>query len=185
MTEQTRDKPRRSGRTQFLLIVAIAAVSLGGSYLLFDIARQGGLWGTTNHGAFVEPPRTVAGLDVRGAAGQPPEAGLWWLWAVPKGDCASACREALHQLRQLHALLNRDAARVRRAVVTAPGVEVDPAITAEYPRLDVLSGNLEPLGAGIYVVDPIGNLVFHYTWEQAGAPLLDDLKRLLKVSQIG
>jgi len=185
MTEQTRDKPRRSGRTQFLLIVALAAVSLGGAYLLFDIARQGGMWGTTNHGTFVEPPLTVAGLDVRGNAGQPPEGGLWWLWAVPKGECGATCRDALHQLLQLHALLNRDAARVRRAVVTAPGVEVDPAITAEYPRLATLSGNLGPLRAGIYVVDPIGNLVFHYTWEQAGEPLLDDLKRLLKVSQIG
>lgn len=185
MTEQTREKPRRSGRTQFLLIVAIAAVSFGGAYLLFDIARQGGLWGTTNHGAFVEPPLTVGQLGVRDAAGQAPEEGLWWLWVVPKGDCGAACQQALHQLRQLHALQNRDAARVRRAIVTAPGVDVDPAITADYPRLEALSGNLAPLGAGIYVVDPIGNLVFRYTWEQAGEPLLDDLKRLLKVSQIG
>jgi len=183
MTEQTRHRP--SGRTQFLLIVAIAAVSFGGAYLLFDIARQGGLWGTTNHGSFVEPPLTAAELGIRGAAGQAPEQGVWWLWAVPRGDCASACRDALHQLRQLHALLNRDAARVRRAMVTAPGAAVDPAITAEYPRLVALSGSLEPLRAGIYVVDPLGNLVFHYDWAQAGEPVLDDLKRLLKVSQIG
>jgi len=185
MTEQTRDNPSRSGRKQFLLIVAIAAVSFGGAFLLFDVARQGGLWGTTNHGAFVEPPLTAGDLGVRDAAGQPPAADVWWLWVVPAGSCDGPCRDALHQLRQLHALLNRDAARVRRGLLTAPGAAIDPAIRAEYPRLAALSGNLEPLSAGIYVVDPLGNLVFHYTWEQAGEPVLDDLKRLLKVSQIG
>ena len=35
------------------------------------------------------------------------------------------------------------------------------------------------------VVDPLGNLVMHYPLEAAGKPVLEDLQRLLKVSQIG
>ena len=101
---------------------------------------------------------------------------------MPKGDCEETCRSALHQLRQLHVLLNRDAARVRRALVTAPGSAPTADLAAD---LALLRANVAPLERGIYVVDPIGNLVFHYPLSDAGEPVLDDLKRLLKVSQIG
>ena len=42
-----------------------------------------------------------------------------------------------------------------------------------------------PLKPGIFIVDPIGNLVFWYPISDAGKPVLDDLRRLLKLSQIG
>lgn len=176
--------PNVHPRLQFLIIVAISAVSLGGAWLLFQQARDGDLWGTTNHGEFVDPLVTVEDLGVASTAGEPFETGKWWLWVVPRGPCEQACREALHRLRQLHVLLNRDAARVRRGLLAA-----HPAQAAElaqtYPRLRLLSGNISRLDRGIYIVDPLGNLVFYYTMDQAGEDVLDDLKRLLKVSQIG
>jgi cytochrome oxidase Cu insertion factor (SCO1/SenC/PrrC family) len=48
-----------------------------------------------------------------------------------------------------------------------------------------LAGDLQLLKAGAYVVDPLGNLVLWYSYDDVGKPLLNDLKRLLKVSQIG
>jgi hypothetical protein len=176
-------KSKSSPRLQLAVIVLLAAGSLAGAYALFESARGGGLWATTNQGAFVEPPLTARELDVRSADGRPLESGVWWLWIVPDGPCAAQCRRALHQLRQLHVLLNRDAGRVRRALL-AGGPEASD-IAATYPRLALLSGNLERLEPGVYVVDPIGNLVLRYALSDAGKPVLDDLKRLLKVSQIG
>jgi cytochrome oxidase Cu insertion factor (SCO1/SenC/PrrC family) len=183
-------QPRSSApRTQLVAILAIALASLGGAYLLFYLARDGGLWGTVNQGAFVNSPVTAADLAVRTGSGENFDpGGTWWLWVVPQGRCADACRDALQQLRQLHVLLNRDAARVRRALLTeavsgSAGAAAD--LTRRFPRLELLSGNLAGLQRGIYVVDPIGNLVFHYPLEDTGAAVLDDLKRLLKVSQIG
>lgn len=171
-------------RAQLLWILGIALGSLGGAYLLFGMAGGGGLLGTTNRGAFVEPPLTATDLGVREASGKAFSAsGIWWLWVVPGGSCDDACRRALHQLRQLHALLNKDAVRVRRAIVTE--TPIDANVVQDYPRLAVLSGSLRGLATGIYVVDPLGNLVFHYALSDAGEPVLDDLKRLLKVSQIG
>jgi hypothetical protein len=58
-------------------------------------------------------------------------------------------------------------------------------LTALYPDLVFLIGQVEALAPGIYIVDPLGNLVFHYALDAAGKPVLQDLKRLLKVSQIG
>lgn len=174
-----------SSRLQLVLIVAVALTSLGGAYLLFYLARDGGLWSTTNRGEFVDPPVNAADLDLRTGSGASFDTGgTWWLWVVPAGPCGDPCRRALHQLRQLHVLLKEDAARVRRALVSGSG-EVDPALMETYPRLQVLSGNLGLLARGIYVIDPLGNLVFHYPLEDAGEPVLDDLERLLKVSQIG
>ncbi len=46
-------------------------------------------------------------------------------------------------------------------------------------------GELGGLKAGAYIVDPLGNLVLWYPYDNVGKPLLEDLKRLLKVSQIG
>jgi hypothetical protein len=176
---------RTSSRSQFLLLVAIAVVSIGGAYLLFTAARGGALWGTTNNGTFVTPPMTIADLGIRDEHGTPMiTGGTWWLWVVPKGPCETACQDALHQLRQLHVLLHRDAGRVRRALISEAG-GADAALSELYPQLEFLSGDIADLAQGIYVVDPIGNLVLHYPLEDAGKPVLEDLKRLLRVSQIG
>lgn len=181
MTKQANN----AGRLQLILIVLVGLGSVGGAWLLYYLAVHGGLWGTTNHGRFVEPPLTVAELDLQSAAGAPfATDGKWWLWVVTDRECDDACQHALHQLRQLHVLLNREAPRVRRALVTRDGA-ADPALLERYPQLEVLSGNLAGLEVGLYIVDPIGNLVLHYPMSDAGEPVLDDLERLLKASQIG
>lgn len=177
---------RRKNRVQMLAIMAIALVSLGGSYLLFYTSRTGDIWGTTNNGTFVTPALAVADLGIRDGQGRLlQEGGSWWLWVVPEGECASACDTALHQLRAAHALLNKDAPRVRRALVRPAGKAADEGIVGSYPKLEQLSGEVRRLTPGIYIVDPIGNLVLHYPLSDAGKAVLDDLKKLLKVSQIG
>ncbi len=170
-------------RRQLLGMFAVALITLGGAYGLFYAAKQGGVWSTTNHGIFVEPPLTVADLGLSESAGRPMTEGqTWWLWVVVTDGCHADCEAALFQLRQLHVLLNKDADRVQRALVT-PAAD-QPAVMADYPRLQHLSGPVA-LDEGIYVIDPIGNLVFFYPLREAGEPVLDDLKRLLKLSQIG
>ena len=52
-------------------------------------------------------------------------------------------------------------------------------------ELPTYHGALGVLTPGVYIVDPLGNVVLRYSHEQVGKPLLDDLKHLLKVSQIG
>jgi hypothetical protein len=167
-----------------LAMFAIAFLTLGGSYVLFYGAREGGVWGTTNQGAFVNPPITVGSLRFKGSDGELlGEGGTWWLWVVSRGDCVGECATAIHQLRQLHILLNKDADRVQRGLVTELGVS--PGLLAEYPGVQHLTGETSALTEGVYIVDPIGNLVLFYPLTDAGKPVLTDLKKLLKLSQIG
>lgn len=175
---------RARTRKQLMGMFAIALVAMGGAYALFYSARQGGVWGTTNNGTFVNPPIAVSALTVRDENGKPLEEGeTWWLWVVAPDACEGECQAAVHQLRQLHVLLNKDADRVRRALVTESAAV--PEVVHEYPRLVHLQADTAPLTRGIYIVDPIGNLVLHYPYSDAGAPVLEDLKRLLKLSRIG
>jgi len=177
----------QKNRRQLLAMFALTLLTLGGAYLLFYSARDGGVWGTTNHGTFVVPPLQAADLALSDRNGRRFAQGeTWWLWVVAPTDCGGDCAEAVFQLRQLHVLLNKDAERLRRALLTRP--DAAPAVLAEYPKLHHLSATSDAFGAldeGIYLVDPLGNLVLFYPLTDAGKPVLDDLKKLLKLSQIG
>jgi hypothetical protein len=175
----------RRSRKQLLVLFAIAGASMLGAFALYFGAASGGVWNTTNRGTFVDPPvnlETLGYTDESGAAAT--TGGNWWLWVVQDRVCDAACFEALHQLEALQILLNKDASRVRRALVTSIPVDAVALRESQHDlkfRL-IANGQLTP---AIYIVDPLGNLVLRYPLESAGKPVLDDLKRLLKVSQIG
>lgn len=174
------------GRRQLVLIVLISVLSLGGSYSLFYSTSEGGVWGTTNQGQFVTPALTVADAGVTDATtGSSAQDEIWWVWVVVD-QCDAHCDTALHQLRQLHVLLNKDASRLRRGLVLPRGVVLESTLGERYSQLHLLQQADPPrLSNGIYIVDPLGNLVLTYALADAGKPVLQDLKRLLKLSQIG
>ena len=103
------------------------------------------------------------------------------MWIVAPDACGGSCETVLAQAEQLHTLLHKDVDRVRRALLAGVGGPLPS------PGGDVaaFAGDLALLDAGVYIVDPLGNLVLWYSYDDVGKPLLDDLKRLLKVSQIG
>jgi cytochrome oxidase Cu insertion factor (SCO1/SenC/PrrC family) len=172
-------------------MLVVAAVSLFGSYFLFLAVRDEGGLGTVNNGAFVKPPLTVAELPLVADRERPIDwSAHWWLITVAAGECEQPCVDTVHLLRQMHILLNKDADRVRRGLVLTGTVRTD--LRAEYPELALgrlpglaLTQQDRSLQPGVYIVDPIGNFVFRYPLEVDGSAMLKDLKRLLKVSQIG
>ncbi|NIP15419.1 MAG: hypothetical protein GWM88_12150 [Pseudomonadales bacterium] len=181
--EDNSEDPR--GRRQLVVILLVAGLSLAGAYLVFFVASSGGLWGTTNNGEFVEPTTTIDSLNLLDVAGGTVAAdGHWWLWTVAPDGCGEQCRFAVERLRQVHALLNKNASRVRRALITSEAL-TEPPVGLNVSDLERLAGWPVGLASGIYIVDPIGNLVLRYPLSDAGEPVLEDLKRLLKVSQIG
>ena len=142
----------RKNRTQMIVMLAVAMISLGGSYLLFYLAQGTEGWGTTNNGAWVEPPTTIADLEWRVEGDER----VWWLWTVNAG-CDMACQASAKNLRALHILLNREADRVRRGYTDLSGAS-DMTWMNDFPELNEVSiaTSVEP---GIYIIDPLGNLV--------------------------
>ncbi|MEM6707521.1 MAG: hypothetical protein AAF648_01925 [Pseudomonadota bacterium] len=174
----------RNGRTQLVIMLLIASVSLFGSYFLFFGVRDAGTWGTTNYGAFVTPPTTVETIEVAAPVdGLLKNRDSWQLLTLAHEPCEAACQSTLHTLRQMQVLLNKDSDRVRRVFVGSQALAED--VVKDYPKLATGQLVRTPLEDGVYIIDPIGNLVFHYDFELDASAMLKDLKRLLKVSQIG
>ena len=173
MTEIS-SRPR--ARRQLLLMFGIAFAALGIAYGLFYYAKTSGGWGTTNNGSFVTPPMKAQELaSIEGFETE----GKWWLWMVTS-DCRSDCQATLEKLKSLHILLNRDADRVERALMSGASTAVPAADEHLHQH-----GRPTELRDGVYIVDPLGNLVLRYPVETEPKPVLEDLKRLLKLSQIG
>lgn len=90
--------------------------------------------------------------------------GSWSILKTQTGVCDSACDQSMEPLRRVHDALGKEADRVQ-----VIGLGSDKT-------------SLEP---GIWIVDPLGNLVMRYAPEAELKDLLKDLKKLLKVSRIG
>lgn len=141
------------------LIWGIALLPLAGAVLAYSL-RLPIVDGYTHHGELQQP---VAVLEQWG--GDPEQhTGHWTLILKPAGGCDPVCQQQLSRLRAIHDALGRDADRV---------------------RVQLAEQRLPGLAAGVWIVDPVGNLVLKYQPSQADKGLLQDLKRLLKVSNLG
>ena len=176
----------RRNRIMLVGLFAIAIVPLLGAFWLYESSRSAKPWATTNRGELLNPIVSVGDLHLTAgdASSSMLNSGQWWLVTVARDGCAADCQAAVHQLHQLHILLGRDASRVKRSLVELGGVAFDPSLT-QYPELARFSGDPDVLRPGVYIVDPLGNIVLRYDYTDAAKPVLQDLKQLLKVSHIG
>jgi hypothetical protein len=187
MTDPTSARPSR--RTLYLLL-ALFFVPLAASFTLY----YGSGWrpaGSTNHGELLQPLRQLpASLAEFG--------GKWALVYVGDGACNEACRHALYIARQTHTLLNKDMGRVQRVLLATSGCCDRGFLQQEHEGLLVLDAGGEParnelraaLPQGdhshhLFVVDPLRNVVLRFDTRENPRGLLDDMKKLLKLSQIG
>jgi len=167
-------------RTQMIGIMMVGFVTLAASHGAFYLAKNDGVWGTTNNGQFVTAGVTTSSLgwSVEG------DQRRWWLWMVTP-ECPSSCQAQVKRLQALHKLLNRDMDRLRRGY-TGGDSHTLPQWRSEFPGLATIDvASREGIENGLYIVDPNGNLVFHYPLDVNPKLVLQDLKKLLKVSQIG
>lgn len=195
-------KPR--SRSQFWILIAVFFAPLVIAFVLYygiDDWRPGG---QTNYGELVQPPRPVPAIELRSVDGEAlPEAvfkGKWTLVYIGPGSCDARCREALTLIRQTRLALNDDLPRVQRLFLSTAECCDRAYFTREHPGL--LIGTLEgEAGAQlreifaidepveeagrIFIVDPLGNLMMSYSPSAEPKGLLQDMKKLLKLSHIG
>jgi cytochrome oxidase Cu insertion factor (SCO1/SenC/PrrC family) len=154
-----------------------------------------------NHGALITPARALPAVRLRrisvAAAPDTPFRGKWSLVYVADGACEEACRRTLYLMRQTRLALNNDMTRVERVLLArdecdgcADLVRDNPGLTvlaAGGPEATALIGQFPgPLREqSLVVVDPLGNLMMSYDGRQDPHGLLEDLKKLLRLSHIG
>ena len=120
--------------------------------------------------------------------------GVWNLLYTGPGDCDALCKERLVDLRQMRLTFGKDAPRLQLVYLADSG-DVDNAYMAtEHPVMFVVPATqsveqlsaLKDYAAGdVYLVDPQGNVILRYPRNMTVAEIRDDIKKLLKLSQIG
>ncbi len=125
--------------------------------------------------------------------------GKWTLLYLGAGGCPAGCRTDLYNTRQVRAALGADRERVQR-VFLAEGACCDLAwLRAQQPDLITVQAGAEaaPLTAilehagrstpadRVYLIDPLGNLMMCYAANARPKGMLEDLKKLLRLSHVG
>ena len=196
----------RNSRAQLWLLIAIFFVPLAIAFVMYYGFSGWKPGGTTNQGDLIDPARPLQTATLLSPQDQPIEEDVfkdkWTLVYIGDGQCDTRCREALTLMRQTRLALNDDASRVRRlflatanccdldylnaahtGLLTARADEAsDRELLATFPRYNEVP--VEAAGR-IYIVDPLGNLMMSYAPDAPQKALLEDLKKLLKLSHIG
>ena len=184
--------PRRGrGRWQLLGLLAVVF----GPMLLASVMYRWQLWvpeGRSYHGALIATGQTPADLGVAGSWGvvTGDEPRRWQLLVTSADACGTDCRELVYLARQIHIGLGREVTRAGHALAhgTALPSDYDAELRAAYPQLQRLPlevARYPEAGVQLWIVDPHGNLVLRYPPGSDGKQILDDLRYLLKISQIG
>ncbi len=131
----------------------------------------------------------------------------WTMLYITTQACDKACEKHLYDLRQVRLSLGKNSSRVTRAIATTVPQNVKmlkPMIAKAYEgtalwqmpantyasvvahQIKHQSSNGFSLAqGGLFVLDLSGNLILAYSLDAPAKDIQQDLKRLLKVSQVG
>lgn len=180
-----------------LQLIGIAMLFLGPVALAFWL-YYGSDWRPAEqvvHGELISPPLELPDNPLR-SDGEARLRDVWSLIVVAPGDCGDACQKALYETRQLRRALGRDSDRVQRVWIVEDGEPDLDFVMVEHPNLLIVERN-SSVGAdilsrfdarsqvSIFVVDPLGNLMMRFPADLGMRDMHTDMKKLLRVSQIG
>jgi hypothetical protein len=187
----------RSGRLKMILVLLVCAAPVIASYLSYYVVRPGA---RSNYGELIEPMRSLPSaqaLPLTTLQGQPVDpASLrdqWLLVVVADGRCDSVCENLLYAQRQLRESMGKDKDRLDR-VWLVTGEAPRPALLPALAQATVLRTEAaavaqwlqpaagQPLGAHLYLVDPMGNWMMRFPPQFDPAKVKSDLSRLLRAS---
>lgn len=163
--------------------------------------------GKTNKGNLVWPPVVLSDQQVISSEliAEIQKDGLWVLMLTGSGACEAVCEERLHTIRQVNVSMGKALDRVGRLYLGDVAFDGMPNVVAKYPKLKLFETESSRLAAfeslavdssalerasleanwNIWLVDPLGNVILQYGLENDGYDMIGDLKKLLKLSNIG
>jgi len=209
MTERSPSKAAEGSthdRRQRRLLIGVALMFFAPLALSFYL-YYGKYWhpgGRVNAGELIEPARPLPALALplaEAAEHTNPQflKGKWTLLYVQHGRCDDECRRHLYDTRQVRLALDREMNRVQRVFIGDSDCCDLKELLAAHPDLISIraSSDDEPLlgllptrtGAvnshRVYLIDPLGNVMMFYEADAKPKGMLEDLKRLLRLSSIG
>jgi hypothetical protein len=182
-----------------LMLVFISPFIAGWMALyVFDLKPE-----SSNYGFLVQPVKKLQWPPLEAVTGEIYENGFgqkWKFLLFARGSCSQQCQLNLFYLRQIRTLLGRDTPRLQNVLIISGAVDEElKTFINDYPNLIVIPGiseilisqfqqaGVERIGSTprLYLVDPDNNYMMNYPAEIDHYRVLDDIKKLMKLSQIG
>ena len=126
---------------------------------------------------------------------------VWTLVHFVEGQCDELCSQSLYRTRQLRISLGKDIDRLNRVVVLGLSGEGESnqKMWASHPDLRVLISAENGVGSQIksrvenipfsrdalFLIDPLGNVMMHFSETLPPKLIKKDIRKLLKLSHIG
>ena len=188
MSEAKPSVNRRKGRLQLLLIL----LGVIGPMILATGMYKLNFWvpeGRSYHGELIGNGKTRADIGVQAQDDR------WQMLVTAPKECAVDCQQLVYLARQVQIGLSRDASRASHALAAAQplSADYDAKLQREYPQLQRYPLDLTTFSRTtgdqsvpqLWIIDPHGNLVLRYDPSVKGKDLLNDLRHLLQLSNIG
>jgi cytochrome oxidase Cu insertion factor (SCO1/SenC/PrrC family) len=186
---------QRKSRRTLLVVAAVCIAPFVASWALYFFWQPSG---RVNYGELIDGVAVPAG-SLTLTSGKPFDfaqlRGRWVFVTVDSGTCDEYCRKKLWKMRQVRLTQGKYLERIERVWLVSDTQSVAAALMTEYEGTWVAkaqgSSVLKALpfqGAqrdGIYLIDPLGNIVLRYPKDADPSRMKKDLERLLKVSRIG
>ncbi len=190
---------KKNSKLQGYLLIAVFVVPLFiamGMYFMRDGMHA---VKSVSHGELIYPAQPVTRIQIESGENSRIDLetlkGKWTYLVYSPQACDLECEASLFKLRQTKKATGREANRVQSALLIKAG-QLETEIQNRNPRTlmgelikmelengDRASLKLEP--GKIYLMDPHGNLMMKYDQSSTSRGMLKDIKKLLKISNIG
>jgi hypothetical protein len=188
-----------SQKTKFILLLAIFVLPTIASFVAFYFFPPPP---ATSYGQLISPAIPLPEVPIATLGRDKPALpaslrGKWLILMRDEGACDARCRAKLIVLRQSRLVLGREQDRVLRVALLDDNVTPALEIQQEYEGTVWVAAKelawlkLLPVPSGgdartyIYAIDPLGNVFIRYGNTPDIKQLANDLRRVLKASQIG
>ncbi len=156
--------------TKFFLLVLIFILPAIISWFLYSY-HEYFQFKTVNHGVLVKPPIDADYLGIKKK---------WRIIYISDKSCAHHCIKINYQLNQVRKALGSNRERVNVIRLAENDIQLE-----KLKHVFLQQNENFTLNNKIYLIDPAGNLFMYYPSTINPMDILQDLKRLLEVSQIG
>ena len=193
MLKETTPKTHKR-KLLLLMTVMIAPIAL--SYMLF---YWGAPSGSVNYGELIEVKKALPDVALRKTNGVTFNIsqlrGKWIMLVVDSGECGESCRKKLYYMRQVRLMQKNEMERIERVWLIDDDKIPEAGIKEDFKGTIFINARdnnlLKEIPAEIsrhdhiYMIDPLGNLMMRFPKDIDPSKMAKDIKRLLKVSQIG
>lgn len=196
------------GQRSLLILAAIFIGPMLLAYLLVINMHNFGEFNTRNHGELIKPAKPLEDVNLARINGESFKLSdlrkKWVMVYIGSASCDVKCSENLYKMRQSRLAQGGELRRVERLYISIDGKPEASlqAVLSEHQGLGVMYGSSTQIQqvlnqfelsqqavsngiVGMFIVDPLGNLVMRYQTGYEAKGLAKDLSLLLKASYIG